>query len=280
MTGLTEELLFLSAFWSEAYTDRMHPRLFLLIGLLLCQPCWGQKPEYDFYREFRTVVGPKFREANPTSSEKDEVEAYAADLKAHGIDQREIERRVQLLLRSKPALEADYYNRFYLDPTTKVNRGPNAFLVEMVRNRQPGIALDYAMGEGRNSVYLAQLGWEVWGFDPADAAVRLANQRAAALGLTLHTASVSDDQFAFGTERFDLILFSWAMPLIPVDRVIASLKPGGMVVMEVAADYVGRNGMLKMFDALEIKRYEIVHEKADFYDRQEIDIVRLVAVKP
>jgi hypothetical protein len=70
------------------------------------------------------------------------------------------------------------------------------------------------------------------------------------------------------------------MPLIPVDRVIASLKPGGMVVMEVAEDYVGRNGMLKMFDALEIKRYEIVHEKADFYDRQEIDIVRLVAVKP
>jgi len=53
-----------------------------------------------------------------------------------------------------------------------------------------------------------------------------------------------------------------------------------MVVMEAAADYVGRNGMLKMFDALLIKRYEIVHEKADFHDRQEIDIVHLVAVKP
>ncbi len=36
--------------------------------------------------------------------------------------------------------------------------------------------------------------------------------------------------------------------------------------MEAAADYVGRNGMLKMFDDLEIKRYEIVQEKADFYD--------------
>jgi hypothetical protein len=69
------------------------------------------------------------------------------------------------------------------------------------------------------------------------------------------------------------------MPLIPVERVLASLKPGGMVIMEAAADYLGRNGMLKMFDALEIKRYEIVHEKADFYDRLEIDIVRLVAVK-
>ena len=58
------------------------------------------------------------------------------------------------------------------------------------------------MGEGWNSIYLAQLGWEVWGFDPAATAVRLANQRAAALGLMLHTASVADDQFAFGTERF------------------------------------------------------------------------------
>jgi hypothetical protein len=38
--------------------------------------------------------------------------------------------------------------------------------------------------------------------------------------------------------------------------------------------------MLKMFDALQIKHYEVVHEKADFYNRQEVDIIRLVAVKP
>jgi hypothetical protein len=37
---------------------------------------------------------------------------------------------------------------------------------------------------------------------------------------------------------------------------IDSLKPGGTVVMECAANYVGRNGMLKMFDALQITRYE------------------------
>src|SRR5262245_3619352 len=115
----------------------MHLRRFLLLGLLMCQPCWGQKPEYNFYREFRNVVAPKLFEANPTSSLKDVVAAYAADLKAHGIDQREIDRRVQLILESKLSLEADYWNRFYLDPTSKVNRGPNAFLVEMARYRQP-----------------------------------------------------------------------------------------------------------------------------------------------
>ncbi len=39
-------------------------------------------------------------------------------------------------------------------------------------------------------------------------------------------------------------------------------------------------GMLKMFDALSITHYELVHEKADFYNRQEVDIVSMVAVKP
>jgi hypothetical protein len=53
-----------------------------------------------------------------------------------------------------------------------------------------------------------------------------------------------------------------------------------MVVMEAAVDYVGRNGMLKMFDALKIVRYEIVRTKADFYDRQEIEVLRMVAIKP
>jgi hypothetical protein len=70
----------------------------LFVGLLMCQPCWGQKSEYDSYPEFRNVIGPKFREAHPTSSLKDVVSAYAADLNAHGIDEREIERRTELIL--------------------------------------------------------------------------------------------------------------------------------------------------------------------------------------
>jgi hypothetical protein len=70
------------------------------------------------------------------------------------------------------------------------------------------------------------------------------------------------------------------MPLVPVERVIDSLKPGGMVVMECATNYVGRNGMLKMFDALQINRYEIVRAKADWYNRIETDVLRMVAVKP
>ena len=35
------------------------------------------------------------------------------------------------------------------------NHNPNAFLVECVRNRKPGKALDVGMGSDRNSLYLA-----------------------------------------------------------------------------------------------------------------------------
>jgi SAM-dependent methyltransferase len=254
--------------------------LYIFAGVLMGVPTWGQKAEFDFYPEFRDEVMPKFYLANPRTTLSEVVSDYSSDLKAAGVAAGEIARRAQLILRDQPALEADYWNRFYLNPESKVNRAPNAFLVEMTKGRPPGVALDYAMGEGRNSIFLAQLGWQVWGFDPSAAGVALANKRAAALGLRLHTAAVSDNKFEFGRDRFDLILFSWAMPLIPVERVLESLKHGGVVIMECAADYVGRNGMLKMFDALEIKHYEVVHEKADFYNRQEVDIIRLVALKP
>jgi hypothetical protein len=67
MTGLTEELFLLLRF-GEAYTDRMHPRLFLLIGLLLCQPCWGQK-RIRLLSGFCTVWARSSARLNPTSSE-------------------------------------------------------------------------------------------------------------------------------------------------------------------------------------------------------------------
>jgi SAM-dependent methyltransferase len=136
------------------------------------------------------------------------------------------------------------------------------------------------MGEGRNSIWLAKQGWDVWGFDPADAAVAIARKRAAALNLTLHAEAVRDHDYAFGEQRFDLIVFSWTMPLVPVERVAASLKPGGRVVMECGADFVGPNGMLKLFDPLRIERYEIVRARSDFYNRRETEVLRMIAVKP
>jgi len=254
----------------------------LVTTLLYLALAFGQKPEYDFYTEFRNSFTPKLRAENPSLllTNEEIVEKYAAKLKSEGVTENEIARRTGLIRTGHSLLEADYWNRFYTNSNANFNKAPNGFLMQMVEGRRPEAALDYGMGEGRNAIYLASLGWQVWGFDPADAGVALAQKRAKELGLTLHTDAVRDSEYDFGKERFDLVLFSWTMPLVPVQKVVDSLKPGGIVVMECGADFVGRNEMLHMFDALQIVRYEIVRAKSDFYDRRETDVLRLVARKP
>lgn len=264
-------------------TKRKLPHLttvMFVITALCPSSVLGQKAEYDFYPEFRNVFGLKVRAENPTITNEEVLQRYAAKLKSEGVKDAEINRRTNLILLRRDELESDYWNRFYTTGKSNFNKAPNAFLVQIVGGLKPGDALDYAMGEGRNALYLAKLGWQVWGFDQADAAVGLAQKRAKELGLTLRAEAVRDSQYEFGKERFDLILFSWSMPLVPVQRVVDALKPGGVVVMECGADFVGRNEMLKMFDALRVERYEIVVAKSDFYDRRETEVVRMVARKP
>ncbi|MGB9457185.1 MAG: class I SAM-dependent methyltransferase [Bryobacteraceae bacterium] len=258
----------------------MQRRLFASAVLFFSTLLLGQKPEYDFYSEYRTFMSGLWTK-NPSITPAEIHEAYSSKLKRDGVPEAEIARRLRLLTTAGPQLEADRWNRFYLDPTHKkeYNQEPNAFLMAFVAERRPGVALDYAMGTGRNALYLAKLGWDVYGFDQSEAAVAAAQKRALELGLGLHTAAVPDSEYDFGKERFDLILFSWAMPLIEVKRIVDSLKPGGFVVMECAVDYVGRNGMLKKFDDLRIERYEIVRGVADWYGRSEIDILHLIAQK-
>ena len=263
-----------------AYLRRMQFHR-LVVGILMCSAlAFGQKAEYDFYWEFRNTFVPKLRAENPSVTNEEISQRYAVKLKSEGVADSEIARRTRLIQTERNLLESDYWNRFYTSSKSNFNKAPNSFLMQEVEGRPPGVTLDYGMGEGRNAIYLAQIGWDVWGFDPADAGVALAQKRAKELGLTLHTAAVRDSEYEFGKERFDLILFSWTMPLVPIQRILDSLKPGGIVVMECGADFVGRNGMLKMFDPLQIVSYEIVRAKSDFYDRRETDVLRLVAKKP
>jgi SAM-dependent methyltransferase len=242
----------------------------------------GQKPEYEFYYEFRKDFSQKLQEANHFALTGAQVlERYAAKLKSDGISEEEITRRIRLIRTDRSALDADYYSRFYLDSGANFNHDPNAFLMEVARGRQPGVALDYGMGQGRNAIYLARLGWDVWGFDPAEGGITIAEERAKELGLKLHTAAVRDDEYDFGKGKFDLILFSWTKPLVPVQRVVDALKPGGIIVMECGDEFVsGRNALLHEFDTLQIVRYEIALAKADWAGRTETHVYRLVAKKP
>lgn len=241
---------------------------------------FAQKPQYDFYYDYR-VWAQALRRADRSLTLAQILEQYGTKLRSEGVSDTEIQRRVDLIKSSHNALEDDFWNRFFTQGKGNYNTAPNAFLMDVVESRKPGTALDYGMGEGRNALYLAKLGWQVSGFDPADAAVALAQKRANELGLKLDTQTVRDSEYDFGKERFDLVLFSWMQPAPQyVPKIVDSLKPGGIVVMECGADWAPRNGMLKLFDPLQIVHYEIATGNSDFYDRREMEIIRLVARKP
>ena len=141
--------------------------------------------------------------------------------------------------RASPA----YWNDFYAksDTLPNFNPQPNRFIKSFIEQYQAPSdnirILDIGMGQGRNSIWLAQQGYHVTGFDPSVEGIRIVKSRARELKLTtLETHLATAEDFDFGTERWDIIL-SMYFPLINqskyLTRLEGSLKHGGLVIMEV-----------------------------------------------
>jgi len=236
----------------------------------------AQIAEFDFYPHFR-----RWWFALPPDQNRPleaVVERYQQKLTAEGVDASEITRRVTLIRTRRPELETDFWNRFFTVDPPAFNTAPNAFLVSVLAGRPRGRALDVGMGEGRNTIYLAQQGWDVTGFDPADKAVALAAKRAQALGLKIHTQVVLDRNFDFGHAQWDLILLSW-MPPNESARIVEALRPRGIVVFEGPEFWFPRNGLLKTFEGLRVLRYEDEVRRGDYFQK-DMAVVRLLAERP
>jgi SAM-dependent methyltransferase len=187
----------------------------------------------------------------------------------------------------------DTYEGAY-DPAEppRFNQQPNNFLMECIKGRKPGRALDVGMGSGRNSIALAQKGWQVTGFDIASVGVQQANERAAKLGLKLTTFVQSDWEFDFGTSQWDLVVLTHQPFRDILGRVKASLKDGGLVVIENfqrdtrryrligGAGVLGNNEALQLFSDFRVLRYEDVDARPDWgIEFPKNRLVRLLAQK-
>jgi SAM-dependent methyltransferase len=254
--------------------------LVLTIGAGLL-PATGraQIKEFDFYAAFRTW----HRELPLTVRRQDDevVRLYREKLAKDGVEPAEIERRATLVRTRRNDLEADFWNRFFTSPNPGFNTEPNAFLVSVAEKRKPGRALDVGMGEGRNALYLAKLGWDVTGFDPAEKAVALAQERAKKLGLKIRTEIVVDTAFDFGKEQWDLILYSWVWPGRSAAKAIEGLKPGGVIVVESSTTLLpNKDVLLTLFKPLRVLQHTQETGKSDFFSRQDQEIIRFLAEKP
>jgi SAM-dependent methyltransferase len=222
--------------------------------------------------------------------------AYIDHLRRSGQDAAAIEERSRVIQRlaaeRREELYPIFFDRTYASGTPRFNTEPNALLVETVRGLRPGRALDVHMGQGRNAVFLASLGWQVTGFDYSEEGIRASLDAARKAGVSLTALVRRHEEFEFGLAQWDLVVMSYTwLPLREpyAGRIIDSLKPGGLLVFEhlmdesaserVAAPWLPRpNQLLEVFRKLRILRYEDLWGPADWSWRPE-RIARLVAGK-
>jgi SAM-dependent methyltransferase len=171
----------------------------------------------------------------------------------------------------------------------------NKFLGQTIKDLQPGEALDIGMGQGRNSLFLAAMGWKVTGFDISEVGVKQAQAEAASRGLKIDARVGDVDKFDYGKARWDLVLGMYMHDYLNRNaaKVVASLKPGGRLVVEGIHRDIGKNNLQgerygyrnnelpKIFGALRIRYYEDTEAQAD-WDRSGgrlVPVVRMLAVK-
>jgi len=222
----------------------------------------------------------------------DEVvyQRYTTDLKEQGKNEGEIAATIASLKSIGDRAEVERWNRILTAPSPRFNTAPNAFLVAVTTGLKPGRSLDVGMGQGRNTIYLAQQGWDSVGFDPADRAVGAAQAQAAKLGVKITTSVARAVDFDWGESRWDLIVLSYVGAREYAPQVMRALRPGGMVVVEgfhrdaTKTQSIGggvvfdTNELLRIFAGLRVVRYEDADAKGDF-GQGDTRVVRLAAVK-
>ncbi len=109
---------------------------------------------------------------------------------------------------------------------------PIDFLREHVDLLPRGKVLDIAMGEGRNGVYLATLGFDVEGIDISEVGLKKAHQLAARHKVQIQTRVVDLETAELPKDAYDVVLCTYYMQRSLVPQMKAAVKRGGVVVVE------------------------------------------------
>lgn len=99
----------------------------------------------------------------------------------------------------------DHWNARYADKELVWSAGPNKTFAKEIDDLPPGKALDFACGEGRTAVYLAEKGWRVTAIDFSDVAIEKALQIADRRGVNVDWINDDVSRRAFAPGEFDLV---------------------------------------------------------------------------
>jgi 2-polyprenyl-3-methyl-5-hydroxy-6-metoxy-1,4-benzoquinol methylase len=212
------------------------------------------------------------------------LKAYRERL-AKDVAGAEVERRIGVITKTMSAMPPEFtrvhFNKIYNSANPPFRQEPSQFLMRIAGGLKPGAALDVAMGQGRNAIWLASQGWKVTGYDLADEGLRIAQEAAKKAGLSLDTVKAAHDEFDLGKERWDLVVQTYAFTNLSDDayrkRLIDSLKPGGVLLIE---GFGGgpKNQMIEGFKDLRVLYYEDREDIAD-WSMQKARLARIAVQK-
>ena len=240
---------------------------------------------YERFRFWRTMLPPN-QQSDPNLFTR-----YREHLKTRGFSDSDADGQIRLVQARGARAEVERWNRILTAENPTFNVKPNQFLVEMARDRRRGTALDVGMGQGRNAIWLAQQGWDVTGFDPAEKAVALAQETARKLNVHVKAEVKGIDDFDFGDRRWDMIVLSYVGGRDMAGVFQRALKPGGILVIEafhrdatkgrsIGGGVVFDTGELPaLYPRLRVVRYEEPVGIGDF-GQQKVRLVRYCGERP
>ncbi len=109
---------------------------------------------------------------------------------------------------------------------------PNPFLKKHIRLLPKGKALDIGAGEGRNTVFLAQHGFEVDAVDISKVGLKKAQKLAREIRVKINTIYTSLNTYQIEKEKYDLIANFYFLRRSLIPKIKKGLKKGGRVIFE------------------------------------------------
>ena len=125
----------------------------------------------------------------------------------------------------------------YSDAEYVYGTAPNAFLASVADQIPRGKVLSLAEGEGRNAVYLAELGCKVLAVDASAVGLSKAQRLAEERGVTIETRVADLADFHIEPDSWDAIVAIFCHLPSGIrssvhHKVVAGLRPGGVFVLE------------------------------------------------
>jgi len=160
------------------------------------------------------------------------------------------------------------WDKRYLTGEYNQSRKPSTLLVDHLPSLSKGKALDLACGAGKNSIFLAQNGFDVDAVDASPVAIEKSKEEAREAGVKVDFTTAELEGYRISPESYDVIIDFYYLQRSLIPAIKKGLKIGGTVLFETYTiqqrdighpknpEYLlGPNELLRLFEDFHVTFY-------------------------